>query len=167
MQSGSPGILIAKSELLARYPNDEVGGGVVERFDYGSVDYLNSYPQRDQAVTKDILGIYSLVKVMAALQSAGLDNVQAHGVELWQYTAVQLGAIQGLVVYGQTEQTSLGALSFNIEDVDHGLIAAVLSDYFGIAVRNECFCAHPYVSSMVKEALWDLDLDSVPEEQQA
>ncbi|WP_158278907.1 aminotransferase class V-fold PLP-dependent enzyme [Leucothrix arctica] len=165
--AGSPGILIAKSELLAHYPSDEVGGGVVERVDYDSVDYLNSYPQREQAGTKDILGIYSLAKVMAALQGYGLDKVQAHGVELWQYAAEQLASIQGLVVYGQTEQTRLGALSFNIEDVDHGLVAAVLSDYFGIAVRNECFCAHPYVSSMVKEALWDLDLDSVPEEQQA
>jgi selenocysteine lyase/cysteine desulfurase len=124
LQSGSPGILITKSEFLARYSNDEVGGGVVERFDYGSVDYLNSYPQRDQAGTKYILGIYSFAKVMAALQSAVLYNVQAHGVELCQYASEQLGVIQGLVIYGQTEQTRLGALSFNIEDVDHGLIAA-------------------------------------------
>lgn len=164
---GSPGILIAKSALLARYPSDEVGGGVVSRVDYDSVDYLDSYPQREQAGTKDILGIYSLAKVMSALDSYGLDNVSAHGAELWQYAAEKLSTIQGLVVYGQSEQPRLGALSFNIDDVDHGLIAAVLSDYFGIAVRNECFCAHPYVSSMVKEALWSLDLDSVPEEMQA
>jgi selenocysteine lyase/cysteine desulfurase len=138
----------------------------VSRVDYDSVDYLDSYPQREQAGTKDILGIYSLAKVMEALQSYGLDNVSAHGAELWQYAAEKLSTIQGLVVYGQSEQPRLGALSFNIDDVDHGLIAAVLSDYFGIAVRNECFCAHPYVSSMVKEALWSIDLDSVPEEMQ-
>ena len=26
---------------------------------------------------------------------------------------------------------------------------AILNDYFNIAVRNECFCAHPYVEKML------------------
>ena len=29
------------------------------------------------------------------------------------------------------------------------MTAAALNDYFNIAVRNECFCAHPYVREMV------------------
>ena len=33
--------------------------------------------------------------------------------------------------------------------MDHGLVAAILNDYFNIAVRNECFCAHPYVQEML------------------
>lgn len=164
--AGSPGILIAKSEYLAQYPSDEVGGGVVERVDYQSADYLKTYPEREQAGTKDILGLYSLAKVMATLRDYGLDKVSAHGAELWQYAAEKLSTIQGLVIYGQSEQTRLGALSFNIDGIDHGLVASILSDYFGIAVRNECFCAHPYVSSMIKEALWELDLDEVPEDEQ-
>ena len=164
--AGSPGILIAKSAYLAQYPSDEVGGGVVERVDYQSVDYLNTYPEREQAGTKDILGLYSLAKVMAALRDYGLDKVSAHGADLWQYAAEKLSTIQDLVIYGQSEQPRLGALSFNIDGIDHGLVASILSDYFGIAVRNECFCAHPYVSSMIKEALWALDLDEVPENQQ-
>lgn len=164
--AGSPGILIAKSEYLAQYPSDEVGGGVVERVDYQSADYLKTYPEREQAGTKDILGLYSLAKVMAALRDYGFDKVSAHGAELWQYAADKLSTIQGLVIYGQSEQTRLGALSFNIDGIDHGLVASILSDYFGIAVRNECFCAHPYVSSMIKEALWELDLDEVAEDEQ-
>jgi hypothetical protein len=28
-------------------------------------------------------------------------------------------------------------------------VAAILNDYFNIAVRNECFCAHPYVEKML------------------
>ena len=34
--------------------------------------------------------------------------------------------------------------------MDHGLVAAILNDYFNIAVRNECFCAHPYVEKMLE-----------------
>ncbi|RVU86651.1 aminotransferase class V-fold PLP-dependent enzyme [Leucothrix sargassi] len=164
--AGSPGILIAKSECLAKYPSDEVGGGVISHVDYDSVDYLDTYPQREQAGTKDILGIYSLAKVMASLDAYGYDKVAAHGAELWTYAEKKLSTIEGLVIYGESEQTRLGALTFNIDDIDHGLVASVLNDYFGIAVRNECFCAHPYVSSMVKESLWTLDLDDVAEEDQ-
>jgi len=44
------------------------------------------------------------------------------------------------------------------------LLAAILNDYYGIAVRNECFCAHPYVSSLLKEELWEIDLAGVKEQ---
>jgi hypothetical protein len=39
--------------------------------------------------------------------------------------------------------------------MDHGLTAAILNDYFNIAVRNECFCAHPYVKEMIIDDLLD------------
>ena len=51
------------------------------------------------------------------------------------------------------------SISFNVNGMDHGLVAAILNDYFNIAVRNECFCAHPYVKEMVIEDL----LESVEE----
>ena len=35
--------------------------------------------------------------------------------------------------------------SFVIDGVHHGLAAAALSHEWGIAVRNGCFCANPYV----------------------
>jgi len=69
-----------------------------------------------------------------------------------------------ITIYGHSQSPRLGALSFNLTDIDHGLVAAILSDYFGIAVRNECFCAHPYVSALLKEELWSLDLSGVPDE---
>jgi len=46
-----------------------------------------------------------------------------------------------------------GALAFNIKDFDHSLTAAILNDYFNIAVRNACFCAHPYVREMITDEL--------------
>ena len=45
--------------------------------------------------------------------------------------------------------------------MDHGLVSAILNDYFNIAVRNECFCAHPYVEKMLhathKDQISELD----------
>ena len=59
--------------------------------------------------------------------------------------------IPGLVIYGCTENCHrAGTISFNIKQLNHGLVAAILNDYFNIAVRNECFCAHPYVEKMLE-----------------
>ena len=61
----------------------------------------------------------------------------------------------------------IGATTFNVKGVDHGLVAAIMSDYFAIAVRNECFCAHPYVREMLKQELWETDLEGIaPEDQE-
>ena len=67
---------------------------------------------------------------------------------------------------GANNTDRTGALAFNLAGIDHGLLAAILNDYYAIAVRNECFCAHPYVSSMMKEALWELDLSEIEEAKQ-
>jgi len=64
-------------------------------------------------------------------------------------------------VYGDMDlkrSPRTGTIAFNIDGLDHGLVAAALNDYFGVAVRNDCFCAHPYVREMLKPELWAIDL---------
>lgn len=164
--ASSPGIMIAKIDLLRAYPSDEVGGGIVSRVSYQQANFVDDYPLREQAGTKDILGIYSLAKVMQELDTIGFNSIQSHNEELWQYAYNSLSTIPGMYIYGESTRPRIGALSFNITNIDHGLVASILSDYFGIALRNECFCAQPYVSSMIKQMLWDVDLSDVADEQQ-
>ena len=47
------------------------------------------------------------------------------------------------------EQDSVGILSFNILDMPHQMVAQILSYEGGIAVRNGCFCAQPYVQKLL------------------
>ena len=77
-----------------------------------------------------------------------------------------LSSIDGLTIYGDPSSPRVAALAFNHTDIDHGLLAAILNDYYAIAVRNECFCAHPYVSSLLKQQLWELSLEGFEEDQQ-
>ena len=61
--------------------------------------------------------------------------------------------------YGESNQDACpraGTISFNLKGFNHGLVAAILNDYFNIAVRNECFCAHPYVEKMLETTHMDL-----------
>lgn len=164
--AGAPGIMIAKQALLEQYPSDEVGGGIVSHVSYQEVKYLNTYPEREQAGTKNVLDTYALAKVMESMRDEGFQKIQQHSEDLWQYAYECLSKISNITIYGKSTQPRLGALAFNIEGLDHGFIAAVLSDYFAIAVRNGCFCAHPYVSSLLKRQLWGLDLSLIADEEQ-
>ncbi len=163
----APGVLIAKQALLEQFPSDEMGGGIVEHVGYRDAEFTQDFPARELPGTKNILGAYAVAKVLETLESSGFENIENHAATIWQYAYEKLSGIQNqsdeklITVYGQSSFQRLGALSFNLKNIDHGLAAAILSDYFNIAVRNECFCAHPYVSSLLKEELWSLDLSNI------
>ena len=81
-----------------------------------------------------------------------MDIVHNEETELINYALTELKKIPEIHIYGETDTTvcpRAGSISFNITGIDHGLTAAILNDYFNIAVRNECFCAHPYVEKML------------------
>ena len=168
----SPGVMIAKKTVLEKYPSDEMGGGIVEHVGYRDVEFTQYFPARELPGTKNVLGAYALANVFSTLTETNFCLIQQHSEELWQYAFDQLNQLRNeageplITIYGTSQQTRIGAMSFNLKNIDHGLAAAVLSDYFGIALRNECFCAHPYVSSLLKEELWSLDLDDIADEDQ-
>ena len=168
----SPGVMIAKQKLLEQFPSDEMGGGIVDHVGYKDAEFTKAYPARELPGTKNILGAYALAKVLDNLNREGFSAIQKHSFDIWQYAFDELSRIHiddgnhPITIYGSSRKNRLGALSFNIKDIDHGIVAAILSDYHGIAVRNECFCAHPYVSSLLKEELWSLDLSHIADEDQ-
>ena len=168
----APGVMIAKQAILAAHPSDEMGGGIVEQVSYLDETFTSVYPNREHPGTKNILGIHALSSVLSKMNDIGFRNIQEHSETLWKYAFQALQQLRDsngkplISIYAKSKSPRLGALSFNVINIDHGLVAAILSDYFGIAVRNECFCAHPYVSALLKQELWEIDLDNIPEEHQ-
>ena len=161
----APGILIAKQSVLEQFPSTEMGGGIVDHVGYRDIEFSSQFPTRELPGTKNILGTYALATALEQLDQIGFQTIQQHSESLWQYAFEQLSTLsEQITIYGHSQSPRLGALSFNLTNIDHGLVAAILSDFFGIAVRNECFCAHPYVSALLKEELWSLDLSGVPDE---
>ncbi|MBX2849395.1 MAG: aminotransferase class V-fold PLP-dependent enzyme [Acidiferrobacterales bacterium] len=163
---GAPGVLLAKKELLAKMHGQDLGGGSVTTVSYFDYELAADYPTREQSGTPNIAGAVGLANVLKALSTAGMKSIQAQEDALMAYMFDELNSIQAITVYGDHLLARSGALAFNHQRIDHGLLAAILNDYHGIAVRNECFCAHPYVSSLLKEELWDLDLEGVSEAEQ-
>ncbi len=153
---GSPGVVICRKDILEGLEPEEVGGGMVDQVFVERYTISPSFPDREEAGTPNIPGAIGLAAAIEVLDSIGMQEVFEDEDELIQYALDKILAIPNIAVYGETDCTRCpraASISFNILGLDHGIVAAVLNDYFGIAVRNECFCAHPYVKEMIMDYL--------------
>jgi cysteine desulfurase/selenocysteine lyase len=168
----APGVLVAKRELLKNLQGQDLGGGSVSRVSFYDFELANDETTKEESGTPNIVGAIALAAVMDELmhyghsEFNGLEAIKAKESALMLDLFNGLNSLQDLTIYGDHCSPRTGALAFNHSKLDHGLFAAILNDYFAIAVRNECFCAHPYVSSLLKDELWQLDLANIPEDQQ-
>jgi cysteine desulfurase/selenocysteine lyase len=168
----APGVLVAKRELLKNLRGQDLGGGSVSRVSYYDFELADDETTKEESGTPNIVGAIALAAVLDELMHykygnlSGLEAIKAKESALMLDLFRGLSGLQDLTIYGDPLSPRTGALAFNHKKIDHGLLAAILNDYFAIAVRNECFCAHPYVSSLLKDELWQLDLSGIPEDQQ-
>jgi len=150
---GSPGVVIARKAFLLAVEPDEVGGGMVDRVFPDNYYTTKKFPDREEAGTPNILGAITLGAAIHVLDSIGMETILHEDMKLTNYTINEMLKIDDIIIYGETSIEKCpraGTISFNIKAMDHGLVAAILNDYFNIAVRNECFCAHPYVEKMLE-----------------
>lgn len=159
---GSPGVVVGRRAVLEAVTVDEIGGGTVDRVSPESFDIIPHMPDRMEPGTPNIVGAVLLACVLEILQRIGMDYVHQREHRLVKETLRHLSNIPDVTLYGSTNVESterIGVVAFNLKGLDHGLVAAVLNDYHNVAVRNECFCAHPYVRDLLLPELWNIDLD--------
>ena len=153
---GSPGVVICRKDILSALEPEEVGGGMVDQVFVERYTISTNFPDREEAGTPNIPGAIGLAAAIEIMDTIGMQTIYEDEDELIRYALDKILAITDVVVYGDTDCTRCpraASISFNILGMDHGLVAAILNDYYGIAVRNECFCAHPYVKEMIQDYL--------------
>ncbi|RIK75290.1 aminotransferase [candidate division KSB1 bacterium] len=166
---GSPGVVVARKEIFSNLEPDEVGGGMVDTVYVNRYTVTPHFPHREEAGTPNINGAIGLAAALYALQKVGMDYIAEEETELINYALKKLSSVPDILIYGETDVAHCqrtGAISFNIKRLHHAFTAAVLNDYFNISVRNECFCAHPYVREMVTQSLAEEALELSDEELQ-
>jgi len=159
---GSPGVAVVRRTLLEGSDPDELGGGMVDDVSLSSYQITSRFPDREEAGTPNIIGAVQLGAALNVLQRIGMTRIHAAEQALLRRLLAELSAIPGVRIYGDPDPDRtprLGVVSFNLVGLEHGLVAAVLNDYHNVAVRNGCFCAHPYVRELLKPELWALDID--------
>ena len=146
------GVLITDRDMFVDGNPDIVGGGTVDLVsdDYA---YWTEAPEREEAGTPNVAGAITLAKALKVITEIGMDKIVAHEAELTRYALQQLKKLPRLVFYGSVNEDEvydrLGVISFNVADMPHGLVGAILNYEGGIGVRNGCFCAHPYVKCLL------------------
>jgi len=162
----SPGVLVAKRNLLQNLVGQDLGGGSVSTVSFYDYELVDDETTKEESGTPNIVGAIALASVLDELVDFGLDNIRLKDDALMAELIKALSDIDEITIYAKPELKRSGALAFNHSALDHGLLAAILNDHFAIALRNECFCAHPYVSSLLKDELWQLNLGDIAEDQQ-
>jgi len=168
---GSPGVVIARKELLQEIEPEEVGGGMVDRVLEDRYLVKTDFPDREEAGTPNIPGAIALAATVEILDRIGMPLLMEVEDKVMVKALKAMAEIPELIVYGGTDNDlcpRAASISFNVQGLDHGLVAAILNDYFNIAVRNQCFCAHPYVKEMMSKDLekdfGDIDFGNMSDE---
>lgn len=145
------GALIGPRDIFRCGIPEFIGGGTVISVSQQDV-VLAEPPDREEAGTPNVVGALALATSLDWLTNIGMEALFAAETNLTTYVYRELSRIPGCVVYGPSpEQTKrVGVISFNLEGLPHGLVAAILSHEYGIGVRHGCFCARPYVHHLLQ-----------------
>ena len=141
--------LFGPRSILDEAPPYIPAGGTVVWVTPDEVVFKKS-PDRHEGGTPNIAGAIALGAALRFLGDAGLDAIREHESALTEMAMDGLSRIDGVRILGDLDPSHrLGVLSMTIEEVPHELAATILNREAAIAVRNGCFCAHPYLHKLL------------------
>ena len=132
------GCLIGKYEILESMDSFLVGGGMNVDFDISATMEPLPAPAKFEAGTQNLAGIVGFKKTIEFLMDIGMENIQKHDQELFDYAIEQLKDVDNIIIYNKNARS--GILTFNIKGVFSQDEATLLNSK-GIAVRSGSHCA--------------------------
>lgn len=157
------GVLVAPKEDFVEGFSEQIGGGTVKHVTMKDVIW-DEPPAKEEAGTPNLMGVVALSLSIKTLQDLGMGKVEEYERELLKYALDKITQIPNLVIYDDMDvDKKVSILSFNIEGLDHSVLAKILAQEGGIAVRNGCFCAQPYVQKLLN--ISDIDSERYMEDE--
>lgn len=147
------GVLVGQRETFARGYPDDVGGGTVNMITADGMEWA-ALPNREHGGTPNAIGAVALATVVRELDQIGMDTIASHERDLTKRLLKGLKQIPKLQLYGETDdeltKDRLGAIPFTIDDMHHGLVAAILGHEYGIGVRQGHLCQYEFMRRALK-----------------
>lgn len=137
------GVLYGRKEILEAMPPFMGGGDMVDKVTFAKTTYA-PLPLKFEAGTSNYIGAVGLAEAIKFVQSLSCEEVARHEREMLNYATEQLLGVEGLRIYGTTEDKA-PIISFNVEGCDHYDIGMIL-DKMGVAVRTGHHCAEPVMA---------------------
>jgi selenocysteine lyase/cysteine desulfurase len=146
------GVLVGPREAFGAVPHDS-GGGTVAAVTADAVAWAD-LPDREEAGSPNVVGAVATAAAAQAIASIGFDEIVRHERRLTGHAIDRLAGVPGVRLHGPAVQGPAGAdrvgvITFTVDELEHGLVAAVLGYEHGVGVRSGCFCAHPYVAGLL------------------
>lgn len=156
---GTPGVLVARRELLHNRVPDVPGGGTVAYVNPLEHRYLDDPVHREEGGTPAIIGSIRAGLAFQLKQAVGIDMIRAHEDAYLRRAVAAWTAEPNLQILGNLDAERLSIVSFVVKApsgryLHHNFVVALLNDLFGIQSRGGCSCAGPY-----GHALLGIDLD--------
>ncbi len=151
---GSRGALVGNLETLSgcRCVTD-VGGGMVDYVTIEDFQIKDEVTAREEAGTPNIPGSIAMGLIAGLLMEVGMERVENCEALLTAKLLARLRLIPEVTIYGSPDLDRVpraGVVAFNVEGMDHELVATYLNDFHDVLVRNGCFCAQPYAKVLMR-----------------
>lgn len=143
------GVLIGPRETFSNGSPEYPGGGTVKMVMHNKVFWAEP-PDREEAGSPNVIGTYALARTLAYLNKLGKESLALYEEELTEYAMEQLKQVKNIIIYGS--QPRVGVISFNLDNIPHALLGAILCYEAGMGVRTGCFCAQNYVRQLLNLA---------------
>ena len=146
------GVLYGKEDWLDKLPPYQGGGEMIENVSFEKSTFERP-PLKFEAGTPDYIATTGLAKVLEYVTDLGMDAIQKYEEDLTRYAIMQLRQIEGMKLFGVTEDTDLTTLrhdaviSFQLRDIHH-MDMGTLLDRLGIAIRTGHHCAQPLMNRL-------------------
>ncbi|KAB1069841.1 cysteine desulfurase [Tamlana haliotis] len=134
------GMLYGKEEWLKKLPPYQGGGEMIAEVTFEKTTYAD-LPHKFEAGTPNIAGGIVFGAALDYMNGIGFEAIAAYEHELLEYATEKLLQIDGLKIYGTSEQKT-SVISFNLEGI-HPYDVGTILDKLGIAVRTGHHCAQP------------------------
>jgi len=104
--------------------------------------HLEEYPFRLEYGTMNVMGVAGLHAGLKWIEQKGLQNIQAHEMELTSKLVAGLKAIDNVTLYCQDDLVDhISVVCFNINGLDAGDTGTMLDVDYNIACRSGLHCA--------------------------
>lgn len=146
------GVLYGKEDWLDKLPPYQGGGEMIENVSFEKSTFERP-PLKFEAGTPDYIATTGLAKALEYVTDLGMDAIQKHEEDLTRYAIMQLRQIEGMKLFGVTEDADLTTLrhdaviSFQLRDIHH-MDMGTLLNRLGIAIRTGHHCAQPLMNRL-------------------
>jgi len=145
----TPGVLVARRDLLHNRVPDVPGGGTVAYVNPSEHRYLDDPAQREEGGTPAIVESIRAGLVFQLKQAVGVDVIRSHEEDFLRRSIATWLQEPSIQILGNLEAERLSIVSFVVRApsgryLHHNFVVALLNDLFGIQSRGGCSCAGPY-----------------------